>query len=50
MKKQAFIKSLPIMCSYIFVAMAYGIMMEESGFAWYLSLLVSMTVYTGVSG
>lgn len=47
MKKQAFIKSLPIMCSYIFVAMAYGIMMEESGFAWYLSLLVSMTVYTG---
>lgn len=45
--KTAFIKSLPIMCSYIFVSMAYGIMMEEAGFGWYYSLLVSMTVYTG---
>lgn len=43
----AFIKSIPIMCSYLFVSMAYGILMEESGFAWYYSLLVSLTVYTG---
>ena len=35
------------MCSYIFVSMAYGIMMEEAGFKWYYSLLVSLTVYTG---
>ena len=35
------------MCSYLFVSMAYGILMEESGFAWYYSLLVSLTVYTG---
>ena len=35
------------MCSYIFVSMAYGIMMEDAGFKWYYSLLVSMTVYTG---
>lgn len=40
-------KSSPIMCSYVFVAMAYGIMMEEAGFHWYYSLLISMTVYTG---
>ncbi len=33
--KTAFIKSLPIMCSYIFVSMAYGITMEEHGLAWY---------------
>ncbi len=45
--KKAFIKSIPIMCSYLFVSMAYGIMMEEAGFHWYYSLLVSMTVYTG---
>ena len=31
-RKYAFIKSIPIMCSYIFVSMAYGIMMEEAGF------------------
>ena len=27
-RKYAFIKSIPIMCSYIFVSMAYGIMMD----------------------
>lgn len=35
------------MCSYLFVSMAYGIMMENAGFKWYYSLLVSLTVYTG---
>lgn len=45
--KQAFMKSIPIMCSYIFVSMAYGMMMENAGFAWYYSLLTSLTVYTG---
>lgn len=45
--KHAFIKSIPILCSYVFVSMAYGIMMEEAGFHWYYSLLVSLTVYTG---
>lgn len=34
-RKYAFIKSIPIMCSYIFVSMAYGIMMEDAGFKWY---------------
>lgn len=45
--KTAFVKSLPILCSYIFVSMAYGIMMEEAGYGWYYSLLISLTVYTG---
>ena len=27
--------------------MAYGMMMENAGFAWYYSLLTSLTVYTG---
>lgn len=35
------------MCSYVFISMAYGIMMEEAGFAWYYSVLVSLVVYTG---
>ena len=46
-RKNAFLKSIPIMCSYIFVSMAYGIMMENAGFVWYYSLFVSLTVYTG---
>ena len=47
LRKLAFKKSLPIMCSYVFVAMAYGMMMQEAGFGWYAALFVSMTVYTG---
>lgn len=45
--KAAIIKSIPIMCSYFFVSMAYGMMMQEAGFAWYYSLFTSLTVYTG---
>ena len=37
-RKNAFLKSIPIMCSYIFVSMAYEIMMENAGFGWYYSL------------
>ena len=46
-RKNAFLKSIPIMCSYIFVSMAYGILMENAGFGWYYSLFVSLIVYTG---
>ena len=45
--KLVFVKSLPIMCSYFFLGAAYGIMMEETGFPWYVALLLSVTVYTG---
>lgn len=43
----AFIKSLPVLCSYIFLGMAYGILMEEAGFPWFATLLASVIVYTG---
>ena len=45
--KTAFVKSIPIFCIYVFVSMAYGMMMASAGFPWYDSLLVSLTVYTG---
>ncbi|GAA6410418.1 hypothetical protein K040078D81_45350 [Blautia hominis] len=32
--KKAFMKLLPIKCSYLFVSMAYGIMMEDAGVTW----------------
>lgn len=40
-------RAMPIVCSYLFVSMAYGIMMQEAGFNWLWSLVTSMTVYTG---
>ena len=45
--KEAFLHALPIMGSYFFVSMAYGLMMQEAGFGWGWSLLTSLTVYTG---
>lgn len=45
--KEAFLHVLPIMGSYFFVSMAYGLMMQEAGFGWGWSLLTSLTVYTG---
>lgn len=43
----AFIKSFPVICSYLFVSVAYGLTMAEAGFPWYISLAISLTVYTG---
>ena len=45
--KTAFIRSLPILCSYLFLGIAYGILMEEAGLPWFWTLTTSLTVYTG---
>lgn len=45
--RQAFWRALPIMGSYLFVSMSYGLLMQEAGYRWGWSLLVSVTVYTG---
>mgnify|MGYP002625601768 CR=1 FL=1 len=43
----AFIKSLPILCSYIFLGMAYGILHNEAGLAWYWDLVACILIYSG---
>ena len=45
--KKAFIKSIPILFSYLFVGAAYGMMMQQAGFSWYISLFASAAIYTG---
>lgn len=45
--REAFVRSIPITGSYLFVGMAYGIMMQEAGFDWFWSALTSVAVYTG---
>lgn len=45
--RYAFHKSIPVLCSYIFLGIAYGILMEKAGFGWQYSLLISLVVYTG---
>lgn len=45
--KFAFGKSVPIMISYFFVSVAYGLVMQRGGFGWIWSAVCSMFVYTG---
>ena len=45
--RTAFVASVPILCSYLFLGMAYGILMQEQGFGWLDSLIASAVVYTG---
>ena len=45
--KIALRESLPILLSYVFIAIAFGITMSDAGYPWYLSLLSSVAVYTG---
>ena len=45
--RKAFVASIPILCSYLFLGMAYGILMQEQGFGWLESLITSAVVYTG---
>ena len=45
--KKALKQSVPILCSYVFISMAYGMLMAENGYPWYVALLASVIVYTG---
>ena len=45
--KYALGKTIPIMFSYLFLSMAFEIMMNQAGFPFYWAYLVSLTVYTG---
>ena len=51
MKKAAFreaiTRTIPIFFSYLFIGTAYGILMTNAGYPWYISLLTSATLYTG---
>jgi 4-azaleucine resistance transporter AzlC len=43
----AFVQTLPILFSYLFLSLAFGIMMQEAGFSIVWAWLISLTVYTG---
>ena len=45
--RYAFLRSIPVLFSYLFLGMAFGILMQQAGFAWYYAVLSSMFVYTG---
>ena len=42
--RYAFIKSIPVMCGYLFLGMAFGILAQTSGFSVIWVLLLSIFV------
>ncbi len=43
----AFRKSIPVMLGYVFLGMAFGILLQQSGLGWPWALLISAVVYAG---
>lgn len=40
-------QTLPVLCGYMVLGIAYGLSMHEAGYAWYWSMLISITVFAG---
>lgn len=45
--KAAFPHTLPILAGFLFLGMAYGILVHSKGFAWPWTLLMSSTIFAG---
>lgn len=45
--RYAWLKTIPVMCGYIFLGIAFGISLQETGFGWIWALLISLLVYAG---
>ncbi|MCQ2493507.1 MAG: AzlC family ABC transporter permease [Lachnospiraceae bacterium] len=45
--KYAFPKTLPVMCGYLFLGIAWGIVLEEAGYNYIWAFFISMFVYAG---
>ena len=45
--RKAFPSTLPVLAGYMFLGIAYGITLRESGFGAAWALLISLTVYAG---
>ncbi len=45
--KTALIKTIPVMLGYIPIGIAFGFLMVKSGFPWFLSVIMSVLIYSG---
>ena len=43
----AFVKSIPVMCGYIFLGIAFGILLQEAGYNWIWAFFMSLLVFAG---
>ena len=45
--KYAFVKSIPVMCGYVFLGIAFGISLQEAGYGWIWALAMSFFIFAG---
>lgn len=45
--KQAFIKTIPILCGYLFMGAAFGVLLQQAGFNSIWAFFASLTIYAG---
>lgn len=45
--RQAFRRSLPVLCGYLFLGVAFGLLLQQAGYGPGWALLISLTVYAG---
>lgn len=43
----AFMRTLPVLCGYVFLGLAFGLLLQSQGYDWRWALLISTTVYAG---
>lgn len=43
----AWMKTIPILFSYVFLGMAFGVLVENAGYSWIWAGIISLIVYTG---
>lgn len=47
MVKSALITTIPVMCGYLFMGMAFGILLEQAGYNFWWALLMAAVIYAG---
>lgn len=45
--KQAFLKTIPVMVGYVFIGIAFGLLIQRAGYHWLWALAISGLVYAG---
>ena len=45
--KTAFLKTIPVMCGYLFLGIAFGILLQQAGFSLLWATLTSLLIYAG---
>lgn len=45
--KFAFVKTIPVMLGYLFLGLAFGLLLQEAGYSFWWAFLISTVVYAG---